>query len=192
MASLALRIWQSKRRKALDEFVTIRRSIDTVHTGTRHARQQIHEAFVLMLCAQFQGFCRDLHSEGIDHVANRIQSMALRTMLIAQFRFGRKLDTGNPNAGNIGSDFNRFGIDFWKAVLQNNPGLKTHQDNLATMNEWRNAIAHQSFDPMKLGGSTVLKRSQSNAWRMSCDRLASVFDSVLADHLTLVTSVRPW
>jgi hypothetical protein len=178
MASLALRIWQSKRRKTLDEFVTIRRSIDSLQKGTRQARQHLHG--------------RDLHSDGVDPAANRIQSPALRTMLIAQFRFGRKLDAGNPNAGNIGSDFNRFGIDFWQAVLRHDLGLKTHQENLATMNDWRNAIAHQSFDPMKLGRSIVLQRSRSNAWRISCDRLADIFDSVLADHLSLVTGVRPW
>ncbi len=29
---------------------------------------------------------------------------------------GRKLDSGNPNPGNLGSDFNRFGLDFWAVV----------------------------------------------------------------------------
>jgi hypothetical protein len=30
--------------------------------------------------------------------------------------FGRMLDRGNPNAGNIGSDFNRLGLAFWSLV----------------------------------------------------------------------------
>jgi len=145
-----------------------------------------------MLSGQFQGFCRDLHSERVNHLVSHVQPLSMRTMLTAEFHFGRKLDTGNPNPGNIGNDFNRFGFDFWSALFAYDPQLNAHQDELRLINEWRNAIAHQSFDPAKLGGSTALRHSQIKLWRKSCDVLAEAFDSVLANQLAVVTGSKPW
>ena len=36
--------------------------------------------------------------------------------MLGNILFGRKLDHGNPNAGNLGADFGRLGLPFWSAV----------------------------------------------------------------------------
>jgi hypothetical protein len=192
MASQALVMWKSNRATALDEFEEIHRMIGKAGAGTQHARQQVNQAYVLMVSGQFQGFCRDLHSEGVDHLAANLQPASLRAVVSIEFQFARKLDTGNPNSGNIGNDFNRFGLDFWHEVLTHEPKMKEHQSSLKTMNEWRNAIAHQKFDPAKLGGSTVLRHSQIKTWRKSCNSLAVAFDAVLSRYLTGITGTKPW
>lgn len=192
MASLALVMWQASRSTALDEFEEIHRMIGKAGTGTQHARQQVNQAYILMLSGQFQGYCRDLHSEGADHLAANLQPIALRGVVSVEFQFARKLDTGNPNSGNIGSDFNRFGLDFWQEVLDFGRNMKAHQSALKTINEWRNAIAHQNFDPAKLGGSAVLRHAQIKIWRKSCDALTVAFDAVLSRYLTRMTGIQSW
>jgi len=193
MACIALTGWQmGPRSSALNEFEQFHRMIAKTGPGIQRARQQVNQAYVLMLSGQFQGYCRDLHSEGVDHLADCVQPHSMRTMLTAEFHFGRKLDTGNPNSGNIGNDFNRFGFDFWGSLLAYDPHLKAHQDELRSINDWRNAIAHQSFDPVKLGGSATLRHSQIKLWRKSCDVPAEAFASVLANQLAVVTGSKPW
>ncbi len=192
MHSVALQSWTTARAAALDEFEEIHRSIGRAGRGTKPARQQINQAFVLMLSGQFQGFCRDLHSESVECLVRWLQPASAVSLLRAEFLFSRKLDIGNPNAGNIGSDFNRLGLDLWKALHQHNASMQMHREALATMNEWRNAIAHQSFDPVRLGGSSVLLHSQVKSWRKSCDQLSDAFDVLMARHLQSITGTLPW
>ncbi len=192
MQSIAWIFWKANRSAALAEFEVIHRMIGKSGPGTQHARQQINQAYLLMLSGQFQGFCRDLHSEGVDHIVTQVQPQSMRAMLTAEFHFGRKLDTGNPNFGNIVNDFNRFGFDFRGALVTHGSQLKAHCDQLQSINDWRNAIAHQSFDPVKLGGSATLRHSQIKSWRKSCDVLADAFDVVVANQLAVVTGSKPW
>jgi len=63
---------------------------------------------------------------------------------------------------------------------------------LEAVNAWRNAIAHQQFDPTKLGGRTTLVLATIEAWRRTCNALAREFDRLLSDHLRAVVGVTPW
>jgi len=58
------------------------------------------------------------------------------------------------------------------------------------LNLWRNAIAHQHFDPGKLG-STSLGLAQVRNWRIACDHLARAFDRVMREHIRSVTGKTP-
>jgi hypothetical protein len=60
-----------------------------------------------------------------------------------QFITARKLDSGNPNPGNIGADFDRLEISFWPAVVGYDARNADRQRLLVTLNQWRNAIAHR-------------------------------------------------
>ena len=64
----------------------------------------------MLLSGQFPGFCRDLHTECVDHLAGIIPNVPLQAIFLAEARRDRKLDKGNPSPGNIGQDFNRLGI----------------------------------------------------------------------------------
>ena len=67
----------------------------------------------------------------------------------------RKLNQGNPNAGNLGSDFNRFGLLFWDEARNLDFRNQARHNRLEELNLWRNAIAHQDFYPATLGATTL-------------------------------------
>jgi hypothetical protein len=187
--SRALAVWKSDRSLALDEFEEIHKSLASKTSGIRIARLQINQAYALMLSGQFQGFCRDLHIEAIDHFSGLIQPQPLEGVIQLLMKEGRKLDSGNPNPGNLGSDFNRFGLKFWDEVLAYSPSMKGHKIELEVFNGYRNEIAHQKFN---LGKPIAITHSQVKAWRKSCDVLATAFDATLGSHLMKMTSIAPW
>src|SRR5947199_9531568 len=118
MPSQSLQTWLNERRLALDEIENAHRRVGGAGRGRRYATQQINCAYALLLSSQFQGFCRDLHNECVRLLVQWITPVGLRAGFQETLRLSRKLDTGNPNPGNLGADFARFGIDFWSAVDQ--------------------------------------------------------------------------
>jgi hypothetical protein len=102
------------------------------------------------------------------------------------------LDTGNPNPGNLGVDFNRYLFKFWDEVLAQDPGHALRKDRLDVLYVWRNAVAHYDYDPAKLGGAMILTIPQVRDWRTDCDALATAFDAVVRNHLQATTGVSPW
>jgi hypothetical protein len=118
----------------------------------------------MLLSSQLQGFCRDLHSECVDCILGTIPPSILHGLLRDQLTLARRLNRGNPNAGNIGADFARLGLAFWKKVGEHDARNAVRQAKLHELNSWRNAIAHQDF------GSSALKHWPSHLtllWRTS-------------------------
>jgi hypothetical protein len=159
--------------------------------GRRYTTQQINQAFAVLLSSQFQGYCRELHSECADHFVQSVTSLPLRAALHILLVQHRKLDKGNPNPGNLGSDYNRFGLPFWDVVISHDARNQLRRDALEDLNNWRNAIAHQDFD-RKLLGSTVLRLGYVRSWRTACQHLAVTFDEVMRFHLLAINGNSPW
>lgn len=191
MSSRSLQRWERDKAEALDEIENAHASVGGTERGRRYATQQINLAYAALLSSQFQGFCRDLHSECVEHFVAATPA-ALQTLLRAQFYWARALDRGNPNPGNIGSDFGRFGIAFWTNVHADYRQNDRRQELLQELNEWRNAIAHQDFDPAKLGGTTTLHLAKVRGWRSALNRLARSFDAVMGIHLQSMLGTAPW
>jgi hypothetical protein len=158
--------------------------------GRGYATQQINQAYAVLLSSQFQAYCRDLHSECAGHLLQAILPVGLRLICHNALVKNRKPDTGNPNPGNIGSDFARFELVFWDEVggLDRRNELRSKQ--LVNLNVWRNAIAHQDFT--KLVGRPVLRFRTVRGWRSSCDHLAGSFDEVMRRHIRSMTMTSPW
>lgn len=192
MPSESQRVWRTARRSALGEVEAAHRSVGGKSRGRRYATQQINQAYAVLLSSQFQGFCRDLHSECADYFVQGIPAGLLRTSLRNVLVQHRKLMTGNPNPGNIGEDYNRFGLSFWDEVKNLDVRNQARQNRLVELNAWRNAIAHQDFDSAKLGGTTVLHLRQVRGWRNACNQLANAFAEVMRVHLHEVNGVSPW
>jgi hypothetical protein len=189
--SAALDEWNTGRQVALDEIEDAHRSIGGTARGRRYATQQINQAYAVLLSSQFQGFCRGLHSECADFVVRIALPGGIQPALRALLVENRKLDKGNPNPGNIGSDFARFGLRFWDEVRNHDARTQSRLNRLQDLNDWRNAIAHQDFDPAVLGGITLrLQRVQD--WRRACRGLAMSFDAVMAAFLDSIVGHRPW
>jgi hypothetical protein len=144
-------------------------------------------AYVLLLSAHFQGFCRDLHTEGAQIIASKVRP-SLQILFQAQFSARRELDRGNATFGNIVMDFNRFGFAM-KAELDNLPGAAALKKDLHDLNEWRNAAAHQNA-VLPPGGPLTVPMIQG--WRHSCDALATSLDTILYNRLRARLRRQPW
>jgi hypothetical protein len=196
MPSVSYRRWRTVRAAELDELVQAHAAVGGTGPGRRYTTQQLNRAYAVLLASQFQGFCRDLHTECVNHLLGMIAPPpALQLLVWAEFTRGRQLDRGNAHSSSLGADFGRLEIAFWNEVKAFPPAAATWQDdrdNLDLLNEWRNAIVHQNFTSPKLGGKTVLQLAQVRRWRASCVRLARAMDDVLAQHLQSLTGVSPW
>ncbi len=182
MPSKSIERWLKERSQALDQIAGAHARVGGAAPGRRYATEQINHAYTTLLSSQFQGFARDLHSECVDHIVTGVPveyETILRTLLLRD----RKLDKGNPNPGNLGADFGRFGFNFWSEVQVDHHGNDRRQESLAELNEWRNAIAHQDFDATRLGGTTTLHLHTVRAWRRALNRLAQSFDNVMRDQI---------
>lgn len=191
MPSRSLHLWRTTRSAALDEIRHAHDEVEGTGRGRRYATQQLNQAYAVLLASQFQGYCRDLHTECMGHLTVTGASPTIRAVIGTGFIAGRRLDSGNAHAASLSDDFARFGI----AVLKE---LKTHRRNnrgrlkrLESLNTWRNAIAHQDFDPVKLGRKTLLLRMVTQ-WRTACDGLAKSLDEIMRIHLQSLAGITPW
>jgi len=190
MPSAAYRHWTAIRAGILDDIETAHLAVGGTGRGRRLALLQVTRAYTVLLSAEFQGFCRDLHDECIDAIKSAIP-LSLQSIIDREFAYNRLLDRGNPNPGNIGADFNRLGIKFWDVLEKHDGRVAGWKRSLALLNEWRNAIAHHVYDPARLG-TIHLRVRKVREWRAACGQLARVFDSVLRTHLLAVTGLEPW
>ncbi len=200
MPSASLQRWRTARVASLDEVEAAHASLGGTGRGRRYATQQVNYAYVVLLSSQFQGFCRDLHSESALYLSRQVAPESLQTVFLSEFLRDLKLKTGSPNPGNLGADFGRLGIDFWDAVKREGRRTPTRKAHLEALNKWRNAIAHQDFDPSKLLGTTAnnatVRLSDVKRWRASCEGLAMTFDVALRRHLcqhvAVLLAAPPW
>lgn len=193
--SLSLDLWRSAQADRLDEIEGAHESVGGSERGRRFATQQINRAYAVLLAAQFQGFCRYLHSESARYIAASIQNADVSRVVQANLVFGRALDRGNAGPGNIGSDFARLGIKIWDALVVRDARNNIRNRKLEDLNAWRNAIAHEDFaDPVRFPArhGTVLHLARVKDWRKTCNVLALHMDSVMQTHVGTLTGRIPW
>src|SRR5437763_14793480 len=68
LPSIALQQWLDERVPLLDEVRAAHTAIAGPTRGRKYATQQVNQAYLLMVAGQFQGFCRDLHTEATDYL----------------------------------------------------------------------------------------------------------------------------
>jgi hypothetical protein len=188
MPSVSLLNWQNVRLPSLAHVdAQCAASITAVPPNAALVDENLR-GYVLLLSAHFQGFCRDLHTEGVQIIVSEVRNPSLEILFQAQFSARRELDRGNPHFGNIVKDFNRFGFAM-KAALDATPGIAAYKLDLHNLNEWRNAAAHQNT-ALPPGGPLTLPMIQ--AWRASCDGLATTLDGIMYNQLQARLLRAPW
>jgi hypothetical protein len=192
MPSIALQMWQSRARRALDEVESAHAAVGGAGRGRRFATRQVNHAYVVLLCSHFQRFCRDLHGECVEHLAGQPAFATLEPLFRASLTVGLKLQVGNANPGNIGADFGKLGIDFWEQVRKRDTRNRIRQQRLDELHRWRNAVAHQDFTGPSMAGRETLRISEIRAWRSVCECLALEFDRVMHVYLQSITGMSPW
>jgi hypothetical protein len=116
----------------------------------------------------------------------------VRHLVQVRFTKGRQLDSKNAQPSSLGSDFGILGIKFWDEVEKHHLKSKDRKRELEALNNWRNAIAHQSFDEVSPGLSPNLTLKHVRRWRSACGRLARSFDEVMRGHLQAMIGETPW
>jgi hypothetical protein len=191
MPSRSLVAWNTAGAKALNDIESAHRAVGGFGRGRRYATEQINHAYLVLLAGQFQRFCRDLHSEAIDHIANGIGVPPItREILRLNLARTRQLDAHNAQPASIGADFGRLGLDFWSAVDKRDRRSPGRRKSLERLNNWRNAIAHQDFRNPKL--PKPLRLEDVRRLRRVCSSLARSFDAVVYGHLAAVVGKKPW
>ena len=193
MPSNSYRIWRTTRATVLDEVADAQATVGGSERGRRYATQQLVRAYAVMLAAQFQGFCRDLHDDCVEHLLRVIgPPPSLRPLLLDELTRGRQLDRGNAQPSSLGADFGRLGIDLWPALHEYDADSVGWRADLEALNDWRNAIVHEDFTSPRLREIINLRLDQVRHWRRSCRRLARAIDEVSRQRLLVTTGVSPW
>jgi len=190
MPSNSLIRWRNERTEALDEIENAHVMVGGSERGRRFATQQINFAYAALLSSQFQGFCRDLHIECVDHIVGLVPNHLEQTIR-EEFRWNRRLDRGNPHPGAIGSDFNRLGMDIWNDVYGLDVRNSRRRELLEELIEWRNAIAHQDFNTVAAGGIPRLQLGTVRAWRRALNALVRSFDTAAYNYLFALSGAAP-
>lgn len=186
MPSASLRQWRNDRMPRLNQLDAQCAAVVAVAAPNAQLIDENLRAYVTALSAHFQGYCRDLYTECAQIIASKVRP-TLQLLIQAQFTAHRKLDHGNPNVKNLKEDFERFGFTLDLAAADPaNPARITH---LGELNTWRNVAAHQGT-PTAAAGQLLLPRLQ--AWRISCDGLATSLDEIMYNHLRRILRRKPW
>jgi hypothetical protein len=196
MPSRALVRWQTEQMEKLDQLEAAHKAVGGTRPGRRYLTQLNH-AYLVMLAAQWQDFCRNLHTEAADAIASAIQPMTARLAVQAALTLGRSLDRGNAGPSRIGNDFGRFGATkFWDLVDRQDKRNPTRRMRLEQLNTWRNGVAHQDFnwskEEMKRVGKTRGTLDDVRMWRDACNALAQEMDRGVAGQALNLIGQHPW
>lgn len=188
MPSVALEKWNTERSRTFEDLEAAHRAVTGARRGRRFATLQVNHAYTVLLAAQFQAFCRDLHTESVDAIVLTVPQGVFNSVKLALLN-ERRLDRGNVSPGNLGADFGRFDFVFWNAVYASDPRNTARRESLERLNTWRNAIAHQDFANL---GSETIQLAQVRQWRVTLNGLAEQFDAVMFARLSVMTGANPW
>lgn len=195
MPSRALARWQTEAQAELDE-------LDRAQVRASRRRRelplsrQLCRAYLVSVSAQFQRFCRDLHSEAAQRLADAVEPKAFRGAVLRLLTEGRRLDAGNASAATLGPDFDRLGLAFL-AELEARPVNRRRRLDLDRLNVWRNAIVHQDF-ALKPGREKLVRGTSADSvddvrrFRQACDALAGEMDRIVRVHVGGVVGGAPW
>lgn len=177
--STALQLW-------LRDSKSVFADLERAHAGMSGAgpKRQIAYAYVIALVAQFQLYCRAVHTETAQAILSEVSNPVVARMLEAALIEGRRLERGNPNASNLGADFGRFDIDLWRAV-EKLRGNSLHRRELTALIGWRNAIGHGNVTGRQAENKLIPVEIDLNTcrhWNDTLTETVATIDEVLSVH----------
>lgn len=197
MPSKALDHWKSTSQEELEEFSNAHKAVGGEGRGRRYFTRQLNHGYLVAVAAQFQRFCRDLHTEGAQRIAGCVPQPDTARALARLLIENRKLDAGNAHDGTLGSDFDRLGLSFLAEVNAADARNAGRRRRLLQLNVWRNAIVHQNF-VLKPDHEALVKGTNPDhlthvrIWHANCDELADQFDRVVRAYVSRVVGGLPW
>jgi hypothetical protein len=194
--SVALEEWRGTSARALDEIESLHRLVEETSHSAPALTRQIAYAYAALTLAQFQRYCRAVHTEAVDAlVAVMPDPAALARVLGGVMVERRFLDRGNPTPSNLNQDFMRFGFKLWHHVEADDRRNRRRKEDLTQLCEWRNAIAHGDISRRQAAGKLVPRELDFEAcrsWRRALDGLAVSIDTVTARRCRDLGCREPW
>jgi hypothetical protein len=193
MPSRALVIWETTQQVELDQLEAAHAAVGRAGRGRSAATQPISDAYIVLVAAHFQQFCRDLHTEAADAIATSTRHADL---VNGALLLGRQLDRGNATPAALGADYERLGIQLWRALTRWDRRTPARRRRLEQLNVWRNAVAHRDFHLSSSALAKVAGTTRSLAFarscRACCNVLARQFDEVVEMGLWGRLGRPPW
>lgn len=158
--SKALTKWNGPRCQGLDRLKSAHSAVATGTPGRQWLTEELNHAIIIRLSAEFQGFARDLHTEAVQGLftPTTISAPAVQSLVIPAVLQGRTLDRGNPSPGNLGTDFQRLGMQLWPTMRNEYRRARRWNETLEALNVARNALAHQDDDKL----AEVMRQNRLN------------------------------
>ncbi|MDA8038247.1 MAG: hypothetical protein M0Z69_03635 [Actinomycetota bacterium] len=195
MASVAKGEWDTTAKERLDELEAIHTRAHGAKRGRRWGTEQLNRSLFVVLLAQFQTYCRDLHDEAVDvYVAagNPHQQATLRKFVTQN----RDLDKKNARPAALGSDFGRFGIELVPKLKALGQATADALNGLDLLVDFRNAVAHgneSSVAATVATGQIKATLASYRAHRRTLDQVVGTMDQVVASELANELRIpRPW
>jgi uncharacterized protein YutE (UPF0331/DUF86 family) len=191
--STSLKLWQGAAQDVFGELELAHRAVHG--RGQPFLTRQIAYAYVTALAAQFQLYCRSVHTETAEALAGSVSNDPLAQVLEARLVSGRWLDRGNPTASNLGSDFGRFDLRLWDVLQTFDRRNQQRRERLDALIGWRNAIVHGDIDRKKEEGrldplEITLKVCQN--WNTTLSELILTIEKILTAHCVNFGIGKPW
>lgn len=194
VGSDALADWRGGRAARLDQLVAAHQRIGGGSAGRRWQTEQLNWALILRLAAEFQGFARELHDLGAQALAAG-NSGPMAGVVQRSLVLNRQLDRGNAQPGSLGSDFGRFGLEWWPELTKRDARTTARQEQLELLNRARNAIVHSlpaELEQLEREGHRATLATVRK-WRSGLSGLATTMDLVLVAHVaSVVGGPAPW
>jgi hypothetical protein len=189
--SFAHTVWTTTRLRKLDRIDGLRRRIGRGQRRRKQLTEQLAHTYVVLLSSHFQGFTRDLHDECASFLAQQV-SPPMHNLFRSALVVGREIDWGNATVGSVSKSFSRFDLAFKTEIMVEDARCSGWLADYELLLKWRNAIAHEDFDPVKLGKVSTLTMRQVQVWRQACCGIADSLDKAMHRQLKQSTNVAPW
>ncbi len=192
MPSPAFTTWSTSSAEALSQLEAAHSAVGGTRAERRTNTLQLNYAYVLLLSAHFQAYCRALHTDATQLLVDAIDP-GIGAVLDTSLSFRRQLDSGNAQPAALAADFSRFDFVFWTAVETTDTRNAARRRKLETLNAWRNAIAHHDIETRRADlHPREVTLAACRSWRSALNSLAESFDRVLADQLAALVGAHPW
>lgn len=193
MTSVAKGEWATTAKARLDELEAIHTRAHGAKRGRRWGTEQLNRSLFVVLVAQFQTYCRDLHDEAVDvyvGAANPHQEAILRKLVTQN----RDLDRKNPRPGALGSDFARLGIELVPKLKAVSQEVTDAVDGLEVLVDFRNAVAHGNESALAAAVATGQIKPTLVSYRShrrTLDQLVGTMDQVASAELANELHIAP-
>jgi hypothetical protein len=179
----ALHKWCSSRLPRLDRLMAAHPRSAGSKTDPAVA-QEWTRALVLMLASESQGFCRDLHDDAAEMIAQGVVGVEGRILdtILSGMTVNRGLNRRSADLQTLEGDFLCLGVSLWPAMSQQHPvAAPAWLEALRCLHKARNGIVHDDIGSVATAQAAgwPLELTTVRSWRKVLDEVALVMGGIV-------------